>query len=207
MQQHFIALLLIAATAQIIGGIIAWYALKHFARRKRLIISIEVGLMFAVSALLVYEGLTTAPNFALLGLALGVLLIYFLHKLIPHIHKIKKTERLGTLAFAAMCFHEFPEGMAFGSAYIVNPVLGAATAILVAAHNIPEGAVVAIPYLLKKKINTAFKALFTTQILYIIGGILTFFLLLTVPITFQVAAMCIAAGAMFYIGFEELTVI
>lgn len=201
--QYFITILIFTAIAQIIGGGLAWLALKQFKQYTKQIVWIEVSLMFAVSALLIYEGAIITPIYAIIGLLLGFVVIHIMNLAIPHKHG-KETERLGTLAFTAMSFHEFPEGLAYGAAFALNPVLGIATAGMIAAHNLPEGAIVSIPYLIKKKISTAMQAVFATQVLYVIGGLTAYYLLLTLSPAIQVGAMCIAAGAMIYIGLEEL---
>jgi len=198
---NFTFLLLLTAAAQIVGGGLAWFSLKKLKQRKKQIILIEVALMLAVSVLLVYEGLFVSATYTIFGLLVGVLIIHILNITLPHKHR---TEQLGVLTFTAMSLHEFPEGIAYGAAFALNPLLGLATGSLVAAHNLPEGAIVAIPYLIKGKSNTAFQALLITQLLYIFGGLAAYFFLIALSPSIQTFVASLAAGAMGYIGLEEL---
>lgn len=198
---NFILLLLIAAITQIFGSIISWFFVKRFYRNLKIIISVEILIMLAVSLLLIEEGLRIT-FLALAGIAIGMLTLCVLNKIIPHKHETK-AERINLLVFIAMCFHEFPEGIAFGSSYLINPYLGIITAGLIALHNLPEGSIVSIPYFVKNKFISGVKAVSITQLLYIAGGLISYYLLVNVSQIFQALTMTFAAGAMFYIVIEE----
>jgi ZIP family zinc transporter len=198
---NFILFLLIAAFAQIIGGIISWFFVKKFCRHMRIIVLIEIALMIFVSVLLIEEGFKITP-FVIISALLGIVALLILNKTVPHKHQTK-AERISFLVFIAMCLHEFPEGMAFGASYLISPSLGLITAVTIALHNIPEGSIVAIPYFIKKKFASGLKAVSITQLLYIVGGLIVYALLINVPQQFQALSMAFAAGAMLYIVFEE----
>ena len=198
---NFVLLLLITATAQLLGGVISWFFVKKFYRNLKIIILAEILLILAVSLLLIEAGLRIS-FFAVASVSIGIVTLGILNKIIPHKHATK-AERIGFLVFISMCFHEFPEGIAFGSAYLIDPYLGIVTAILIALHNLPEGSIVSIPYFMKNKFVDGLKAVSITQFLYIIGGLIGYSLLINLPQQFQALAMTFAAGAMLYIIGEE----
>lgn len=197
----FTFLLIGVALSQLLGGLISWIVIKRFKQVKRILI-VEMIMMSVIIAELVWEG-ALITYLAPLSMLAGIFLMLLLNKTIPHSH-ITGIERVGFLIFCAMCFHELPEGIAFGSAYILDKAVGILTAALMAIHNIPEGSIVAIPYLLKKKSMHALKALVLTQVAYCIGGFLTYIALFGLSQTAQAFAMTFAAGMMAYIVIEEL---
>jgi len=162
---------------------------------------IEIILMLSVSAILIIKGfhITSAVIFSVI---IGIVSMAILNKIVPHKHQTR-TERIGFLVFIAMCLHEFPEGLAFGSAYLIDPNLGIMTALIIALHNIPEGSIVSIPCFMRNKFKAGFKAVFITQLLYIAGGLIAYYFLVNVPQYFQALVMTFAAGAMLYIIAEE----
>lgn len=198
----FILFLLVTVAAQIFGGAISWLFVKKFYRNLRAILLAEILLMLAISLLLIEEGLKITP-FVFWSVLAGIITISLLDKIIPHKHKTD-AERVGFLVFISMCFHEFPEGIAFGSSYLIDPNLGAITAILIALHNIPEGSIVSIPYFMKKQFVNGLKLVSITQLLYITGGLISYYLLINFSQQFQALTMAFAAGAMLYIIVEEL---
>lgn len=199
----FVLFLLITAAAQVFGCLISWFFVKKFYHNLKLVMLVEILLMLAVSLLLIEEGLRVT-FFVIISVFIGIFAMSLLNKIIPHKHGTEtEAERIGVLVFFAMCFHEFPEGLAFGSAYLINPQLGMATALLIALHNLPEGSVVAIPYFIKNKFIGGLKAVSITQFLYALGGLIGYCFLVNVPREFQVLVMTFAAGAMLYIIYEE----
>jgi len=198
----FLLLLFIAAFAQIFGSIISWFFVKRFQHNLRTIIFSEILLMLIVSFLLIEEGLRITV-FTVGSVTAGIISLSILNKLIPHRHETK-TERICFLVFIAMCFHELPEGIAFGSSYLVDPYLSMITAFLIALHNLPEGSLISIPYFMKNKFISGLKAVSVTQLLYVTGGLIAYSLLINVSQQFQALAMTFAAGAMLYIIYEEL---
>jgi len=197
----FLALLLAAAAGQVAGGGLGWFFVRKTRCSLRQVVVAEVLLMLLVSLILVYEGIAVT-SLAAAGAAGGVLAIAALNVTIRHRH-MTAARRLGLLVFVAMCFHEFPEGIAFGSSYAVNPGFGGIIAVLIALHNLPEGAVIAIPYSVGGRPATGIKAILATQALYVAGGLAAYFLLSGLSQELQAVAMAFAAGAMLYIVGEE----
>jgi len=162
-------------------------------------------MMAAVSLLLIEEGLRIT-SLVFVGALVGIAAFGILNRVVPHKHETR-AERIGFLVFIAMCLHELPEGIAFGSSYILDPTLGLAMALLISLHNLPEGSIVSMPFFIKKKFAAGFKAVLVTQLLYIIGGLAAYCLLLNVSEHLQALSMSFAAGVMLYIVFEEVSLI
>ena len=202
---YFLVILIFTGLAQILGALLTGFILKIFVERERILVYIEAGLMALISFLLIYEGLKITI-YSLLAVLVGIILIYILNKSIQHKHETKAA-RLSRLVFMAMCFHELPEGLAFGSAFLVNPSLGLVTAILIALHNIPEGSIIMVPYLLRKKFKEGMKKAIITQILYCLGGLGAYVLLINLSEIIQSLAMTFAAGLMLFIVVEEILMI
>ena len=202
MRDYFLLILLATAVFQILGMVIAWLSVKRLAKHQNTILLTELIIMIIISTeILVYS--VSISYKAIFGFIAGLLLVYLINRFVPHKH-VDEKQRLSMLVFIAMCIHEFPEGVAFGSTYILNSGVGIFTAALMALHNIPEGSIVAMPYLLKHRVKKAFMLTAGTQVLYILGGIGAYFMLVSLSAAGQAISACIASGAMIFVAFEEL---
>ena len=159
------------------------------------------------------------------GFALGVLFLWLIDHLVPHIHgrskeeeglPAKKLSRDAKL-FLAMTIHNIPEGMAVGFTFavayagIVDPsiaqlsLFGAlALSIGIAIQNIPEGAAVSLP--IAKRLNSKGKAFgfgVASGLVEPLGAIVAF-LFATVFHSLLPWFLSFAAGAMMFVVVEEL---
>ncbi|MCX6707605.1 MAG: hypothetical protein NT001_05710, partial [Candidatus Woesearchaeota archaeon] len=100
--------------------------------------------------------------------------------------------------------HELPEGIAFGSSYILGGGISFLTSFLMGLHNIPEGSVVSFPLLIKKKFRRSIELVGVTQLIFGIGAIASFLLLVSLDERIKATLMCFAAGAMLFISAKEL---
>lgn len=156
---------------------------------------------------------------ASVGFLFGILFLFILDSLIPHIHlksdkpegikaKLKKT----TMMVFAVTLHNIPEGMAVGVIFAgaiagntgITMAGAFALAIGIAIQNFPEGAIISMP--LKSEGMSKSKAFFCgvlSGIVEPIGAIIT--IALTSAIT-QILPylLSFAAGAMIYVVVEEL---
>jgi zinc transporter, ZIP family len=197
----FLIILGFAAMGQIFGSLIAFFTVEKFYKYHRKLVIAEISIMFAVSLMLIYEAANITPLF-IYGLLLGIIILWLFNLLIPHKH-LTKSERICTLVFAGMSFHLFPEGIAVGSAFLIDPTIGITTAVFIALHNIPEGMLLTTPYFLDKKITKGFHTVIITAGLFIIGGLGSYYFLGGVSETVQAILMAFAAGAMIYLAAEE----
>ena len=156
---------------------------------------------------------------AAVGIILGVLFLFVLDTIIPHLHvnseksegvqsKCKKTTKL----VLAVTLHNIPEGMAVGvalaGAYFGNSGItltaGLVLSLGIAIQNIPEGAIISMP--LKGEGFSKSKA-FGFGVLS--GVVEPIFAALTILLTSIVTPilpylLSFAAGAMIYVVIEEL---
>ena len=153
-----------------------------------------------------------------LGFLSGMLFLFILDLLIPHIHLDKSEEgpRSGlkktTKLFLAVSLHNLPEGMVVGIVFAgwmhgqSNISLAGATvlAVGIALQNFPEGAIVSMP--LRAEGMPKFKTFLFGSLsgaIEPVGALMTAFAAsLFLPIIPFLLAF--AAGAMFYVVVEEL---
>lgn len=156
---------------------------------------------------------------ASVGFLFGILFLFILDSLIPHIHlksnkpeglkaKLKKT----TMMVFAVTLHNIPEGMAVGVIFAgaiagntgITMAGAYALAIGIAIQNFPEGAIISMP--LKSEGMSKIKAFscgVLSGIVEPIGAVIT--ILLTSTITSILPyLLSFAAGAMIYVVVEEL---
>jgi ZIP family zinc transporter len=148
-----------------------------------------------------------------IGIFLGILLMLFIDKSIPHEHLVKGYEgppelktkfKLAWLLVFAMIVHNFPEGLAVGSALAFDHKNGLITAIAIGLQDIPEGTVVALPLAVLQKsrlkpILIGILSGFAEFITVIIGALFLNKFRLFLPY-----GLSLAGGAMLYITIKEL---
>jgi ZIP family zinc transporter len=154
------------------------------------------------------------------GFVLGVLFLFLLDRLIPHLHPETNTMegpssslKRTTLLVSAVTLHNIPEGMAVGLSFALAAQHGEAPSLYASAvalalgigiQNFPEGAAVALP--LKQEGMGSARAFL---IGCLSGAVEPLFGLLTVLAASFIAPympwlLSFAAGAMFYVVVEEL---
>jgi len=166
-----------------------------------------------------YPGFSWMP--AAVGFLAGALFIYFLDKVMPHLHLnfgLEETEGLKlklhktTLLILAITLHNIPEGLAvgvlFGAASMGIPdtsIAGAITlAIGIGIQNFPEGIAVAMP--LRRQGVTRFRSFWYGQLSAIVepvagvaGALAVMYIQPVLPF-----ALAFAAGAMIFVVVEEV---
>ncbi len=155
---------------------------------------------------------------AVTGFWLGILFLFLLDNIIPHMHVNLKTEgpksklKKSTMLLLAVTLHNIPEGMALGivyAGYITESVSISQSGVLalavgLAIQNIPEGAIVSMP-LRAQNISRKRAFLYGTLsgVVEPIGAVvmicLSSFLLPAIPYL-----LSFAAGSMIYVVVEEL---
>lgn len=155
------------------------------------------------------------------GFMLGAFFLYFLDKVIPHVHiNARMSEREGIetdwsstiLLVLAITLHNIPEGLAVGVAFgavasgMPHAELGAAVALAlgIGIQNFPEGIAVAMP--LRRKGMSALKSFWWGQLSAIVEPVAGVFGALAVIYATPVLpyALAFAAGAMIYVVIEEV---
>lgn len=163
------------------------------------------------------------PNWfpAAAGFLLGALFLFFLDRIIPHVHinaRLSEREGIDTdwsstvLLVLAITLHNIPEGLAVGVAFgavasgLPHAELGAAVALAIGIgiQNFPEGLAVAMP--LRRKGMSRFRSFWWGQmsavvepIAGVIGAAAVIYAQPILPY-----ALSFAAGAMIYVVIEEV---
>ncbi len=159
---------------------------------------------------------------ALTGFALGILFLFLLDKITPHLHalatspegpksSVNKISRTMMLVFA-VTLHNIPEGMAVGVVFAsflnggnsISFSDALALSLGIAIQNFPEGAIISMP--LRSEGNRKSKAFFYGTLsgaVEPIAAIITI-LLTSLVLPFLPYFLSFAAGAMVYVVIEEL---
>lgn len=156
---------------------------------------------------------------AVAGFWLGILFLFLLDHIIPHLHQnsgnqegIKTGFGRSTMMLLAVILHNIPEGMAIGVVYAgfltgsgeITAVGALALSLGIAIQNFPEGAIISMPlHADGMKKSRAFAYAVLSGIVEPIGALLTI-----LAARFVVPALpyllSFAAGAMIYVVVEEL---
>lgn len=154
------------------------------------------------------------------GFILGILFLYGLDRLIPHLHPssnvtegIPSQARRTTLLVWAVTLHNIPEGMAVGLSFALavqspeNPELytsAMALALGIGIQNFPEGAAISIP-LRQEGMPTGRSFLLgcLSGVVEPVFGFITVFLAALIA-PYMPWLLAFAAGAMMYVVVEEL---
>lgn len=229
--QNFVPAMLItlfAGLATTIGGAIAFVVKKNSLK------ALSVGMGFSAGVMIFLSLTEMVPEANILltkhfpnnhewitfvgfiaGLLMAIVIDYFmpdhideedmLHPDTPS-RRDYKIKRAGLFTAAAICVHNFPEGMATFFTTTQNITLGISVGLAIAIHNIPEGIAVALPMYHvtgKKRYAMLYAALSgITEPIGALVGMLVFGLFL--PQILVGALMSAVAGIMIYISFDTL---
>jgi len=147
------------------------------------------------------------------GIFLGILLIFFMDRYLPHEHRVagyegpkkfrERIRKMWLIVFAVI-IHNLPEGVAVGTTLVYDLRLGLITAIAIGIQDVPEGTVVSLPLALMQKkrlkpIVIGVMSGISEMIMVVVGAI--FF---TYFHTFLPYGMGVAGGAMLYVTIKEM---
>ena len=154
------------------------------------------------------------------GFILGVIFLFILDRIIPHLHPftnvqegMSTTSKRTTLLISAVTLHNIPEGMAVGLAFALaakngdDPALftaAAALALGIGIQNFPEGAAISLP-LRQEGMSTGRAFLLGS----LSGAVEPVFGFIAILLALWIAPLMpwllsFAAGAMIYVTVEEL---
>jgi ZIP family zinc transporter len=173
------------------------------------------GIMLAISFFNLIPQSLTVSNFGtvILGAVFGAVIIYFVKKIIPHIHasrhlhesSLQKIENTATLIIIGIFIHNIPEGLAIGVSSLENFHLSLTIALAIAIHDIPESLCTSLPYYsatgrrLKSFLVSA-----STVIPTLFGIFVAYFFLGEVSPGLIGFIMAATAGVMVFIAADEL---
>ena len=191
------------------GAVISFLTDRRSNRVMSFVLEFSAGLMMALVCFdLLPESFAVGGLFTgLIGVGIGVILIIILEHRISFISNSQlESSMLSTavMLLVGIALHNFPEGIAAGSAFDAEKHLGLSLLVIVAVHNIPEGFSVAVP--LRAGGVSHFYILLGTFLAGIPAGIGVFAggVLGTVSDEFIALSLGFAGGAMLYIICGEL---
>lgn len=209
------------------SSMVFFFGKKSNAKIQKVFLGFAAGIMIAASVwgLLApaIEEAEAAGNIGWIpaagGFILGILFIFILDLIIPHLHpSTNKTEgpstslKRTTLLVSAVTLHNIPEGMAVGLSFALaqqhnDPSMYAsamALAIGIGIQNFPEGAAVSLP--LRQEGISPFKSFLLGCSSGVVEPIFGFLVVLVASgiAPYMPWLLSVAAGAMMYVVVEEL---
>lgn len=184
-----------------LGGASTYFLQNPSARFFSGIMGITAGVMLSIVA---FDLLPHAFDIAglilgIIGVLLGAILISFFDTIIENMDMTEGFIKEGLLLGIAIALHNFPEGLAVGSGFMVSQSLGINIALVIALHDFPEGLAMAMPFSAggiapyKNVIYTVLAGIPTgigTLVGVVTGGISPYFIGLN---------LAVAGGAMLYV--------
>lgn len=210
-----LALTLFAGLATGIGSLVSYLIPKPDMRYLSLSLGFAAGVMIYVGFVDLFcsSKLVIGFGYANLFFMIGLLLIYLLDHLIPHIHidgqvdsQSNKLYRSGIMTTIGIAIHNLPEGMTVALVSLADLRLGVPVAIAIAIHNIPEGLACSIPlYCATSNRRKACLYSFAAGMTEPLGAILAILFLYPFLNDWLLAAStAFVAGIMVFISFDEL---
>ncbi len=206
--------------ATILGALLGFIFKRITSKTNDLFLSFAAGVMLAASVFgLIIPSVGEGTYFSLLisvsGIFSGALLINFLDKLTPHLHKLTGIDNPSSfdagrydkviLFVLAIAIHNIPEGIAAGVSFGTGNTKEALTvAFGIALQNLPEGMVIIAPMLslgMSKK-RTLISA-FATGAVEIFGTLLGYFAI-SISGAILPFALAFAGGTMLYVICNEM---
>lgn len=218
--QNFILVMLLAGAfltlTTSLGALVAIFSKNIPSWGINLSLSFAAGIMLVASfTSLILPSIEISKSFfpTALGIFLGIFLMFFIDRMIPHEHlvkgyegpsELKKKFKLAWLLVFAMIVHNLPEGLAVGSALAFNLKDGLITAIAIGIQDFPEGTVVSLP------LSVLQKSRFKPILIGILSGLAEFVTLIIGALflkefrTLLPYGLSLAGGAMLYVTIKEL---
>lgn len=205
--------LFLATISPIIGSFIG--ILKQPSEKfMYIMLAFAGGVMLSISFLqLIPESLRLSTvHICVAGVTTGVIIMFALDKLIPHIHPELCTPEQGTnlkltaiYLILGIFLHNFPEGMAVALWKVSGIKIGLIVALAIAIHNIPEGICTSAPYYYctKKRVKS-FLLSSTTAIPILIGYLVALFLYEQITSSATGFIVGATAGFMIYITGDKI---
>lgn len=227
------AITLIAGLSTSIGSLISFFVKDYKGRFLPISLGFSAGVMIYVGLVELYQDssviLTNAYGeklgsiFTLFSFFLGIVLIFFIDKLVPDVENphsmLDKSDekqlsknykknffRIGILTAIAITVHNFPEGIATFASSLNDLKLGIGIAIAIAIHNIPEGIAVSVPiYVATKSRKKALLYSSLSGFTEFIGALFAYIVLgKYLNSEFLAVIYSMVAGIMVYISLDEL---
>ena len=177
-------------------------------------LAFAAAIMIAISFLeLLPEAIEIGSLFlAIIGLIIGMGVMFAFDKIIPHLHpggleqeQGHHLKRSAIFIFWGIFLHNFPEGIAIAAGTVSSVQMTMTVALGLAAHNIPEGILTSAPYY--KATGNRLKAFLlssTTAIPIALGFFIAYFVFQNISVEVLSFIIAATAGIMIYISVDEL---
>ncbi|MCT4592753.1 MAG: ZIP family metal transporter [Anaeromicrobium sp.] len=190
-----------------IGGIISILVSDIKGNILSFIMGLSGGLMLSIICFDLLEEAfkITSLHINIIGLILGMIIMSLIEVLLKRRNRSgNKYRRIGFLLSIGVALHNFPEGLAIGSAFLLTKSLGIGVSIVIAIHNIPEGICMAAP--MRMGGLNRLKVLLYTMLAGAPIGIGAYMgaLLGNISQNFIGFSLSLAGGSMLYIACSEL---
>jgi len=213
MESDILIVLTLAVVSPIIGSLIG--VLKRPSEKFMYnMLSFAGGVMLSISFLqLIPESLRLSSVFiCVAGIISGVMIMFALDKIVPHIHPELCTPEHGTdlkvtaiFLILGIFLHNFPEGMAVALWKVSGIKVGLIIALAIAIHNIPEGICTSAPYYYcTKKRLKSFLLSSSTAIPILVGYLVAVFLYEQITTSATGFLIGSTAGFMIYITGDKI---
>jgi len=193
-------------------GVALALVVRESARAIAAGIGFSVGIMIVISAaeLLPAAIADIGAGAALAATALGAVLVWGAHAVVPHVHLVKEAGmmdvrliRSSYLVVFGLILHDVPEGFAMAHAYVASPALGVLVGVAIALHNLPEEFVMAVPAVLLRSKGFLFGSALLSALAEPTGAAIGLLVVEAAP-TANAHFMAFAAGAMLFVSVHEL---
>ncbi|MEP7233861.1 MAG: ZIP family metal transporter [Ignavibacteriota bacterium] len=210
-----ILLSIVAAGAQIGGGMLALQVKRFPHAWERTLLALGAGFLLALVFVdLIPESfrLTANPDQSVIAMLVGFSVLHFFeHTLVTHFHFGEETHVHHGIshssAFGAvggLTLHAFFDGMAIAAVSTAKPAMGFLISVAVLLHKIPEGLTVASVMVAgKRSTKEAMNAGYILGLSTILGALVVFFFV-TIDETLIGFLFAFSAGAALYVGACDL---
>lgn len=146
-----------AGLSTVLGGLVIFFKFKEKNVAKfitaSLAFSLAIMIMISITdlipestfILLKTYGVGKGIVVSFLAFLIGIILIYYLQKILKKAELKNDLYKLGILNMLALICHNFPEGIATFMSSYKDMNMGIKLGIAIAFHNIPEGITIAVP--------------------------------------------------------------
>ncbi len=198
--------------ATVLGAVPLLFVKSLSERWKDILVAFTAGIMVSASMFgLLPQALKESGIMQLtIGLILGVVMLDWIEKSIPHIDVEQKKyvssfDSKSLLVMFALFIHNIPEGLSTGFSYAsANEGLGPMVAIAIGAQNMPEGLVLAV-FLTRSNVSKLKLMLIVTLtgLMEVVSAIVGYFTASYINALIGYG-LAFASGAMLFIVYKEL---
>lgn len=205
--------LILAAIANVAGGLIIFIKKIWSDRALHALMAISAGLLLSIAILELIPDVAESNKFNPVYILLGMLLIFFLERWMPHSHSPNDTQEIINTksalvgSFFGMMMHTFFDGFAIVVSFEMDTSLGIMVLIAIILHKIPDGVTISsIVFSISKDKGKAILSALAMGVMTVAGGFAAWFItgFFANGDTVLVIALSLTAGIFLYISAVDL---